>query len=54
MPTYDYACSKCRHRFTLSMSVKQYETKRVQCPKCKSRQVEQQWRPFYVVTSKKS
>ena len=54
MPTYDFACKKCRHRFTLSMSMKQHETRKVQCPKCKSRQVEQEWRRFYVVTSKKS
>ncbi len=54
MPYYDFTCKKCKRHFSLSMSVRDYEKKRVLCPKCKSRQVEQEWRPFFVVTSKKS
>jgi putative FmdB family regulatory protein len=35
MPTYDYRCKKCGHRFELFHSIKDETPKR--CPKCKSR-----------------
>jgi len=54
MPTYDYLCKKCRKRFSLFLSIREHESKKIRCPKCKSTQVEQQWNPFFAVTSKKS
>jgi hypothetical protein len=36
------------------MSIAEYEKKKVKCPKCGSRKVEQQPAAFYAVTSKKS
>ena len=33
MPTYDYRCSKCGHRFELFHGMK--DTARKRCPKCK-------------------
>lgn len=35
MPTYDYRCRKCRHRFELFHSIKDETPKR--CPRCKGR-----------------
>ena len=35
MPTYDYRCRKCGHRFELFHSIKDDKPKR--CPKCRSR-----------------
>jgi len=35
MPTYDYRCKKCGHRFELYHSIKDDAPKR--CPKCRSR-----------------
>jgi putative FmdB family regulatory protein len=35
MPTYDYRCRKCGHRFELFHSIKDDKPKR--CPKCKGR-----------------
>jgi putative FmdB family regulatory protein len=35
MPTYDYRCRKCGHRFELFLSIKDDRPKR--CPKCRSR-----------------
>ncbi len=35
MPTYDYRCSKCGHRFELFHSIKDDAPKR--CPKCRGR-----------------
>ena len=33
MPTYEYACEKCRHRFEIFQSMKDAPLK--SCPKCK-------------------
>jgi putative FmdB family regulatory protein len=54
MPTYDFQCRKCKKKFSLTMSISVYEKKRTKCPKCTSRQVEQQIHSFFAVTSKKS
>jgi putative FmdB family regulatory protein len=54
MPSYDYACNKCRKKFTLVMTVSEHDKKKVRCPKCSSVRVEQQYRSFVAVTSKKS
>ncbi|PYU92802.1 MAG: zinc ribbon domain-containing protein [Acidobacteria bacterium] len=53
MPTYEYVCKKCRKRFTLLMTVMEYEKRKTRCPKCSSSQIEQVLQTF-VVTSKKS
>ena len=54
MPTYDFLCGKCRKKFSLTMSVSEYEKTKVQCPKCKSKEVKQQISSFQTITSKKS
>jgi hypothetical protein len=36
------------------MTVTEYEKKKVKCPKCGSKKVEQRLASFYAVTSKKS
>jgi len=54
MPVYEYQCRQCNRKFTVTMSIAEYEKKKVKCPKCGSRKVEQQPAAFYAVTSKKS
>jgi putative FmdB family regulatory protein len=54
MPTYDFKCEKCKKKFTLIMSISEYENTKFRCPKCKSTRVKQQITPFQAVTSKKS
>ena len=54
MPIYDFRCEKCKKKFTLTMSISEYEKTKVRCPKCKSSNVKQQIAPFQTVTSKKS
>jgi len=54
MPTYDFLCGKCRKKFSLTMSVSEYEKTKVQCPKCKSKEVKQRISSFQTITSKKS
>ena len=54
MPVYEYACKECGKRFTLILSIAEYEKARPTCPKCKSTKVEQMPAAFFAVTSKKS
>ena len=54
MPGYEYTCSACRKKFTLTMSVSEHDSKRVTCPKCKSRKVVQRFTSVYTQTSRKS
>ncbi len=54
MPTYEFMCQKCEKPFTLVMSISDYEKKKVQCPKCKSKRVKQQITSFQTKTSRKS
>jgi putative FmdB family regulatory protein len=54
MPRYDYRCLNCEKEFTATMSVKEHDEKKVNCPACGSEKVEQRWSPFYAITSKKS
>ncbi|UCB49040.1 MAG: zinc ribbon domain-containing protein [Deltaproteobacteria bacterium] len=54
MPSYDFMCEKCKKKFTLFLSISEYEKTKFRCPKCKSTRVRQQITPFQVVTSKKS
>ena len=54
MPTYEYVCKDCNNRFTLILSISEYEKMVAACPKCKSSKVEQIPAAFFAVTSKKS
>lgn len=54
MPTYDYRCEKCHKRFSLVLTMKEHERRRITCPKCASRVVKQEIRPFFAITSHKA
>ena len=54
MPIYEFVCGKCKKKFSLAMSISEYEKKKMHCPKCKSTSVKQQISSFQTVTSKKS
>lgn len=54
MPLYEYVCRKCQNSFSESLSIKEHETKKVQCPKCKSRDVQHVVEPFFARTASKT
>jgi putative FmdB family regulatory protein len=54
MPTYDFKCEKCKKKFSLTMTISEYDGTKFRCPKCKSTRVKQQITSFQTVTSKKS
>jgi putative FmdB family regulatory protein len=53
MPLYDYVCNDCHKTFELVLTLKQHDTE-IKCPKCGSRNIEQEATAFYAVTGKKS
>jgi putative FmdB family regulatory protein len=54
MPTYEYSCSECKKRFSLVMTIREHDKRRVKCPKCASQRVTQAVQDFFATTSKKS
>jgi putative FmdB family regulatory protein len=54
MPVYDYICKDCQHSFELVLTLSEHDQDNISCPKCKSKNVEQDAAAFYAVTSKKS
>ena len=53
MPVYDYVCNDCHKTFELILTLRQHEAE-AKCPKCGSKNVEQEATAFYTVTGKKS
>ncbi|MBI5711586.1 MAG: zinc ribbon domain-containing protein [Candidatus Eisenbacteria bacterium] len=54
MPSYDYRCEKCHKSFSVVLSLKQHDAKKVACPKCGSRVVKQRISSFFAITSRKA
>jgi putative FmdB family regulatory protein len=54
MPTYEYLCLSCKKRFSVIMTIREYEKGKTKCPKCGKGRVKQQVTPFMAQTSKKS
>jgi putative FmdB family regulatory protein len=54
MPIYDYLCKDCGKRFEMVLTLAEYEKQPVVCPHCSSGHVEQEFKSFFAVTSKKS
>jgi putative FmdB family regulatory protein len=54
MPHYEFFCHACKKAFSKALSIVDYEEREVLCPHCGSKDVEQCWSAFSVLTSKKS
>jgi putative FmdB family regulatory protein len=55
MPEYEFECMQCHTEFTERQSFREHDQhKKVQCPKCKSKNVKQVITPAFAKTSKKS
>ncbi len=39
MPSYEYRCEECHHRFEIFLTYKDYGQKEVHCPRCGSKEV---------------
>ena len=54
MPVYYYICKDCQNSFELVLTLNEHDKEHIKCPKCGSKNVEQDAVAFYAVTSKKS
>ena len=54
MPVYDYIFKDCQNSFELVLALGEHDKSDIRCPKCESKNVEQDAVAFYAVTSKKS
>lgn len=54
MPVYEFKCGKCNKAFSLILSIKEHDSKKIKCHKCKSVKVKPVYSGFFAVTSKKS
>ena len=54
MHHYEFFCHKCTKLFAKILSLVDYEEGEVVCPHCGSKDVEQRWSAFSVLTTKKS
>jgi len=54
MPVYDYICNDCHKEFEKVLTLKQHDHEQVRCPHCGSKNVEQEAKAFFAVTSRKS
>ncbi len=54
MPLYEYVCRKCQKKFAEVLSVEEHETKKIECPSCKSREVDKVIEPFFARTTSKT
>jgi putative FmdB family regulatory protein len=54
MPVYDYLCNDCHKEFEKVLTLNEHEKEKITCPHCGSKNVEQEAKAFFAVTSKKS
>jgi putative FmdB family regulatory protein len=54
MPVYDYICNDCHKEFETVLTLDEHDHEQIKCPKCGSKNVEQEVAAFFAVTSKKS
>jgi putative FmdB family regulatory protein len=54
MPHYEFFCVFCKKSFSKMLMIAEHATESTICPNCGSREVEQRWSAFTVITPKKS
>jgi len=54
MPVYDYHCNACKKSFEVILTLTEHDKDSIRCPRCGSKNVEQEPAAFFAVTSRKS
>lgn len=54
MPTYEFECKSCGHRFSVSESLREHDEHHEKCPSCGGRDIQQVPSLVNVKTSRKS
>ncbi len=51
---YDFRCSGCKKKFSLTMGIAERSRKRIKCPKCASQKVDPVSSKFFAKPSRKA
>ncbi len=54
MPTYEFECNKCGHKFDMLESISDHDKHKEKCPKCDARDLKTLLSAVTVKTSRKS
>jgi putative FmdB family regulatory protein len=54
VPNYEYICQQCRKRFSIFISYKEYDSKKIHCPHCSSENVQRRINRIRVLRSNES
>ncbi|MEJ2447037.1 MAG: zinc ribbon domain-containing protein [Anaerolineales bacterium] len=54
MPTYEYRCINCNHKFEIFLTYQEYENAAVQCPACGDSEPERIIRPLRIARAEQS
>jgi len=54
MPLYEFFCRDCKKAFSKALTIAEHGKEGISCPYCSSKNLEQRWSAFSVITSKKS
>ncbi len=54
MSTYEYKCRNCGHQFEKVLTIPNHDKYKPQCPKCKSKKVQQLISGFFAKTDSKT
>jgi putative FmdB family regulatory protein len=54
MPLYEYICRNCDNKFDEVLTIKEHDSKKLQCPKCQSTDLEKVIEPFFAKTPSKT
>jgi putative FmdB family regulatory protein len=54
MPLYEYVCKKCGRKFSEVLSIRDHDTKKIECPACKGTELEKVIEPFFAKTTSKT
>lgn len=54
MPLYEYICKKCDKKFSEVLSIREHETKKIECPQCRGTEIAKVIEPFFARTASKT
>ena len=54
MPTYEYRCTHCNHKFEIFLTYQEYETASVTCPQCGQAEPERIIKPVRIARAEKA
>lgn len=54
MPTYEYRCNNCNHKFELFLTYEEYGASSVSCPKCGHQEPERIIKPIRIARAEQS